>query len=248
MQLIDKSMKFEELQKDINYIDTEYGGTSQVVVLRVTFAFMVNYTYLVVDHMTNRSVIVDPAWDMEKIDMVLTGTRTKLSGVLLTHAHPDHINLAEPLAEKYECPIWMSHEEIADSGFKTQQLIGVGAMSWEVGKIQIQPILTPGHTPGSTCYLIGNNLFTGDTLFAEGCGICPDLQAARDMFASLKLLKSKIEPETYVFPGHSYGKLPGQKFAQLLKDNMYLQFRNENDFAVFRLRKGQKHSAFANFF
>jgi hydroxyacylglutathione hydrolase len=240
-------MKFEELEKDINYIDTEYSGASQVVVLRVTFAFMVNYTYLVVDHMTNRSVIVDPAWDMEKIDMVLASSRTKLSGVLLTHAHPDHIHLAEPLSEKYDCPIWMSHEEIGDSGFKAPQLIGVDMMSWAVGQMQIQPILTPGHTPGSTCYLIGNNLFSGDTLFAEGCGICPDVQAARAMFASLKFLKSSIKPETQVFPGHSYGKPPGQKFSHLLKDNMYLQFRNENDFAVFRLRKGQKHPAFAEF-
>ena len=236
-------MKFEELQKDIDYIHTDDSGASQVVVLRVTFAFMVNYTYLVVDNMTNRSVIVDPAWDMEKVDMVLAGTRTKLSGVLLTHAHPDHIHLAIPLAEKYDCPIWMSHEEIADSGFRAQQLIGVDMMPWEVGQIQIQPMLTPGHTPGSTCYLIGNNLFTGDTLFAEGCGICPDMQAARAMFASLKLLKSRIKPETNVFPGHSYGKPPGQKFSHLLKDNMYLQFRNEGDFAVFRLRSGQKHSA-----
>ena len=241
-------MKFEELQKDINYIDTEYSGVLQVVVLRMTFAFMVNYTYLVVDHMTNRSVIVDPAWDMEKIDLVLASTQAKLCGVLLTHAHPDHIHLAEPLAEKYDCPIWMSNEEIADSGFKARQLVGVNMIPWEIGQMLIRPIVTPGHTPGSTCYLIGNSLFTGDTLFAEGCGICPDVQAARAMFGSLNLLKTKIKPDTNIFPGHSYGIPPGQKFSHVLKDNMYLQFRNENDFAVFRLRRGQKHSAFCNFF
>src|SRR5687768_6730689 len=243
-----KSMKFEALEKDINYVSTECSGASKVIVLRMTFAFMVNYTYLVVDSITNRSVIVDPAWDMEKIDVVLASTQTKLSGVLLTHAHPDHIHLAEPLAEKYGCPIWMSHEEIADSQFKAERLIGINMIPWEVGQMLIQPILTPGHTHGSTCYLIGNSLFTGDTLFAEGCGICPDVQAARAMFASLRLLKNMINPETDIFPGHSYGIPPGQKFSQLLKDNMYLQFRNENDFAVFRLRRGQKHSAFTNFF
>ena len=103
----------------------------------------------------------------------------------------------------------------------------------------IEPIFTPGHTPGCMCYLIGGNLFTGDVLFTEGCGMCSDLEAAHAMFASLQDLKTRIKPHTRIFPGHSYGEQPGQTLSQLLKDNIYLQFSNKESFAAFRLRSGQ---------
>ena len=53
-----------------------------------------------------------------------------------------------------------------------------------------------------------------------------------------------LKQETLIFPGHNYGKLPGQKFSLLLKDNMYLQFKNENDFAAYRLRHVQNKLRF----
>jgi hydroxyacylglutathione hydrolase len=241
------SMKPEQSEVDINFFDSGYSSVQQVVVLRMTYMFMVNYSYLVVDHFSKQALVIDPAWNMEKIDQALASTQTSLSGVLLTHAHPDHTHLAKPLAAKYNCPIWMSNEEIAVSGFRDAQLIGIDTASWYVGGMHIQPIFTPGHTSGSICYLIGDNLFTGDTLFAEGCGLCPDIHAAHSMFASLQHLKNKLKPETHIFPGHSYGKQPGQKFSLLLRDNIYLQFKNENDFAAYRLRKGQNNSRFFQF-
>jgi len=211
----------------------------QVVVLKMSYFFMINYNYLVIDPVTRQSVIIDPAWRMKKIDEALTYHEASLSGILLTHSHPDHIHLAKPLAKKYQCPIWMSNEEIAASGFSAEQLIGIDETPWSVGLMQIHPILTPGHTSGSICYLIGDNLFTGDTLFAEGCGLCSDVHTAHTLFASLEYLKSRLEPQTQIFPGHSYGKPPGQKFSRLLKENIYLQFKNEDQFAEYRLRKGQ---------
>lgn len=213
--------------------------TPQIVVLEVSFMFMKNINYLVIDPGTRQAVIVDPAWQMEKIDKAVTDAGVQLNGVLLTHSHPDHVHLARPVAEKYDCPIWMSREEITVSGFDARQLIAIDETPWNIGRTAIRPILTPGHTPGCVCYLIGDNLFTGDVLFAEGCGICPDARAAHAMFASLEHLKSRLEPHTRIFPGHSYGKPPGQRFSQLLKDNIYLQFTDKHSFAAFRLRPGQ---------
>jgi hydroxyacylglutathione hydrolase len=235
--------------KDISYLGAKSSQlVSELVVLRVAYMSIVNYSYLIADSSTGQSVIIDPAWDIEQVYSALSRTGTTLSGILLTHSHPDHIHLAAPLAEKYHCPVWMSHEEIATSGFSMPQLTGITMMPWSVGRIIIQPILTPGHTPGSTCYLIENNLFTGDTLFAEGCGICPDIPSAHDMFASLDQLKHRLVPETKIYPGHVYGKPPGQLFSQLQKDNIYLQFKDHHDFAAYRLRKGQNRSSQFNFY
>jgi len=211
----------------------------QVTALRVQNGHMKNYNYLVVDPSSLKAVIVDPAWEIEKIDWAVADTQAILSGVLLTHSHPDHVHLAKPLAEKYDCPIWMSKVEIAASRFDNVRLVGIDTSPWAVGQMLIEPIFTPGHTPGSTCYLIGENLFTGDVLFAEGCGMCPGTEAAYAMFASLERLKHWVRPQTRVFPGHSYGRPPGQPMSQLQKENIYLQFSDKEAFAAFRLRKGQ---------
>jgi hydroxyacylglutathione hydrolase len=219
----------------------------QVVVIKTQAGAMKNYNYLVVDSNTRQAVIVDPAWEMDKIVRALNDTRVELKGVLLTHGHPDHTNLAGPIADKYGCPIWMSKAEIAASGFNRNGLVGIDTIPWMVGQMLIQPIFTPGHTPGCTCFLIGDNLFSGDTLFAEGCGLCSDVEAAHDMFASLQKLRTWLKPQTRVFPGHSYGELPGRRLSQLLKDNMYLQFRDKDSFAAFRLRSGQSRAKLFGF-
>ncbi|MET0497713.1 MAG: MBL fold metallo-hydrolase [Steroidobacteraceae bacterium] len=212
----------------------------QVLLLKVSRQQMKNNNYLVVDPLSRQAVVVDPAWQLEKIEEGLAQVQATLSGILLTHAHFDHVDLAKPLAELYNCPIWMSEREIAASGFNAPQLVGIESAPWFVGNMCIRPIATPGHTPGCVCYAIGDNLFTGDVLFAEGCGVCSGLDAAYDMFDSLELLKAQVAPQTHVFPGHTYVRPPGQRFAELQRWNMYLQFTDRDSFAAYRLRKGQK--------
>ena len=209
----------------------------RVVTLSMQHLHMKNFNYLVVDPATGKAVIVDPAWQMEKVDRALADAGAVLSGILVTHSHPDHIHLADPLSQRYGCPVWMSRAEIEYSGYRAARLVGHDSTPWCVGAMQVRPIATPGHTPGSICYLIGDNLFTGDVLFYEGCGICPDIASAHIMFASLQRLKALLEPGTRVYPGHCYGMPPGQPFSQLMLDNIYLQFRDKESFAAFRLRK-----------
>jgi hydroxyacylglutathione hydrolase len=211
----------------------------EVVVLKMQLRSMTNYNYLIVDPATRRAVIVDPAWEMDKVDAALDAAGATLAGILITHSHPDHINLAAALAVARQCPIWMSHAEMAVSAFRSEWLVGIDSAPWYVGAMQIVPLHTPGHTPGCFCYLIGENLFTGDVLFAEGCGMCPDLAAAYRMHASLAYLKALIEPQVRVYPGHSYGKAPGQRFEDILQDNIYLQFSEPDAFVRFRMRAMQ---------
>ena len=233
---------------NLNYLNnTSKIKSADVTVLKMQHKYMINYNYLVVDPITRQSVIIDPAWQMDKIENALIKTCSELKGILLTHSHPDHIHLAKPLAKKYNCPIWMSHEEIKYSGFDDEQLVAIGKEAWFVGQMKIEPILTPGHTPGCVCYHIEDNLFTGDVLFAEGCGMCPDELAAHAMYDSLKHLKMMLAPDTRIYPGHSYGRQPGRVFSKVLQENIYLQFRDEHSFAAFRLRSGQNKKKFINF-
>lgn len=215
------------------------GAEPQVFLLKVSHQQMKNNNYLVVDPASHLAVVVDPAWQIETIHSALAGTRSTLSGILVTHTHFDHIHLARPLAEFYNCPIWMSKQEIAASGFTAPQLVAVDETPWQVGNLRIEPILTPGHTAGCLCFRIGNNLFTGDVLFAEGCGICMDVPSAFAMYDSLEMLKRTLHPDTHIFPGHTYVRPPGQKFSEVLRCNMYLQFNDRESFAAYRLRKGQ---------
>lgn len=198
-----------------------------------------NDNYLVVDPESRKAVLVDPAWELGKIEGLLASTHSSLSGILITHAHLDHTNLAKPLSERFNCPIWISERELTTSGFDAKHLKTIDETPWFVGNMCIEPILTPGHTPGSTCYRIGENLFTGDVLFAEGCGICADWSSAYAMYSSLELLKSVIAPGTYIFPGHTYVKPPGQRFSELLNYNIYLNFKDKDSFAAYRMRTGQ---------
>lgn len=208
----------------------------EVIVLRVASSWAINYNYLVVDPVSRQAVIVDPAWQMDLIEEAIARAGANLSGVLVTHSHPDHIHLARSVAANHDCPIWMSRPEIEASGFRARHLVGTDAAPWQVGQMWIEPILTPGHTSGCMCYLIGDNLFTGDVLFAEGCGVCRDQEAAYAMFLSLGLLKERLHSHTRIFPGHSYGKPPGQPFSSVLQANIYLHFHDAASFAAYRLR------------
>jgi hydroxyacylglutathione hydrolase len=212
---------------------------TEIITLEMRRGFMKNYTYLVHDPVSRTAVIVDPSWQMEKIERAIADLGVTLGGVLITHAHADHIHLAVPVADKYDCPIWMSKEEAVAAGFSSRHLVHIDGCPWSVGVLSIEPILTPGHTPGCTCYLIGDDIFTGDVLFAEGCGMCRDAVAADAMFDSLEKLKARLDPWVRVYPGHSYGKRPGRRMSDLLRDNIYLQFTDRRLFAAFRLRRGQ---------
>lgn len=213
-----------------------------VTLVRVAHMTMKNNNYLVVDPLTRDALLIDPAWQADLIEAALADAGARLCGILLTHAHFDHVHLAQPLSSRHRCPVWMSAQEIAASGFHAERLVAFDPFdgaSWQVGRLQIEPLLTPGHTPGCVCYRIGSHLFSGDVLFNEGCGLCPDLAGAHAMYDSLALLKARVAPNTRIYPGHTYHAPPGQTFEAVLSGNIYLQFRDRHSFAAYRLRKGQ---------
>jgi hydroxyacylglutathione hydrolase len=218
-----------------------------VTTIQVCCGFFKNYSYLVVDPRTRQAVLVDPAWEIDKIKRAILHADATLSAVLVTHAHPDHTDLAVTFAENHLCPIWASADAIEHLPRQKQHFQAIDGRRLQIGELFIEPIPTPGHTSGCVCYVIGNNLFSGDTLFAEGCGMCSDVATAHAMFHSLETLKSRLRPTTRIYPGHSYGVPTGQPFSAVLRENIYLQFNDREAFTAFRLRKGQNFARMFRF-
>lgn len=209
--------------------------------LNVSNSFFKNNCYLIVDTFTKKALIIDPAWQIEIIERAIREYDASLFAVLLTHSHIDHVNLADTLAKKYHSTVLMSKVEIDYYGFSCANLLAIQDLkTFSFCDREVLPILTPGHTKGSLCYLIGENLFTGDTLFCEGCGICWGKGAdPNDMFESLSLLKQLTPQQTRIYPGHSYSDAPGQTFEYLLKNNIYLNLNDRKQFVTFRMRGNQ---------
>lgn len=173
---------------------------------------------------------MDTSWEIDKITDKLHELDVDLSAILLTHSHYDHVNLAEPLQQIYHSDIYMSSAEIDFYQFRCRNLIALeDGQTFAAGGFIIRSILTPGHTAGGMCYLLSDHLFTGDTVFTEGCGICGDRgSSAEDMFHSIQRIKASIPPHVRVYPGHSFGEKPGQKMESLLKNNIYFQIEKKN--------------------
>lgn len=214
-----------------------------VTVLRVKYLLIINYCYLVIDSSTKSAILVDPAWESKKIEKTLAETSANLVGVLITHHHFDHINLANFFAKKYDVPVFLSQIEIDFYSVKCTNLHPIVTfVPFTLKQLSITPFLTPGHTKGGTSYLLGNNFFCGDTLFIEGCGICTGKGGdPAALFDTLQHIKTDLAPNTLIYPGHSYGDPVGQPFSYVCEKNVYLMIKNKNKFIDFRMRPKQSH-------
>lgn len=216
--------------------------TLQVTSLEVRWMFLKNYVYIISDATSGAALIVDPSWQKSFIERAIKAQGYRLMGILLTHSHFDHVHLAGRMSRKYAVPVWMSGIEIDYYRFDCPNLqrLKDGELI-PFGDDKVKSILTPGHTKGSMCYLIGEHLFTGDTLFNAGIGICTKKGGDPEgLFYSLQRLKGQIPPETKIYPGHAYGEKSGVSFAALKRRNIYLNLNRKKDFIAFRTRKGQR--------
>ena len=198
---------------------------------------MVNFVYAIGDRSTGECVLVDPAYSIgELIDIVAKDGMT-VTGVLATHYHPDHIGGQmmgyriegiAALLERIDVPIHVNKFEAP----WIERTSGVGADSLmlheggdvvKVGRIEIECVHTPGHTPGSQCFCVRGALVSGDTLFLDGCGRT-DLPGSdpEAMFDSLRILDS-LPDDTVVFPGHRYSQPPAEALSDVRRHNFVLK-------------------------
>ena len=195
---------------------------------------MVNFVYLIGDRETGEAMVVDAAYGIRDLLDIVATDGMRLVGALATHYHPDHVGgdmmgyqiagVSELLAlnpvpihvQAEEAP-WVQRVTGASASDLVEHASGDTVM---VGKIPIELIHTPGHTPGSQCFFVDGRLVSGDTLFLEGCGRL-DLPGGDPvaMYESLTTKLSKVPDDAILFPGHLYSPEPSATMGETRKYN-----------------------------
>ena len=193
---------------------------------------MQNFSYLIGDKATKEAAIVDPGWDIGKLLSAAKKHDLRVKSILVTHSHYDHIQQVKDLFDATDATVYVHEEdseEIKNHGVEKIKTVGEGD-TINIGKIKIKVLHTPGHTPGSVCYLIDNKLITGDTLFVGAIGRT-DLSGgdAIKLFESLQKLKN-LSDDVEVYPGHDYGNAPFSTIGTEKKSNPYFMCRTKEEF------------------
>ena len=204
---------------------------------------MVNFVYLIGDRATGEAVVVDPAYDVRGILDVAAADGMKVTGALATHYHPDHVggdmmgyqiggvrelltlNPGPVHVQRDEAP-WVQRVTGASETDLVQHDSGDVVT---VGDVRIELIHTPGHTPGSQCFLVdGRHLVAGDTLFLEGCGRT-DLPGgdAAQLYESLTQKLAKVPDDAVLFPGHLYSAEPSATMGETRRLNFVFKPKTE---------------------
>jgi glyoxylase-like metal-dependent hydrolase (beta-lactamase superfamily II) len=201
---------------------------------------MVNFVYLVGDRRTGEAMVVDPAYDIAGLLDLVAADDMRLVGALATHYHPDHVggSLAgydvqgvRELLELAPVPVHVQADEapwvtrVTDAGGDDLVTHESGDVVL-VGQVPIELIHTPGHTPGSQCFLVDNRLVAGDTLFLEGCGRT-DLPGGDpdQMYESLTQRLARVPDDAVLFPGHLYSAEPSASMGETRRWNPLLAAR-----------------------
>ena len=201
---------------------------------------MRNFAYLIGDRETGDAVMVDPAYAAGDLLDTLEADGMNLSGVLVTHHHPDHVGgsmmgftlkgLAE-LLDRVSVPVHVNTHEAQwvsrVTGIPMSDLTShEHGDKVAVGDIDIELLHTPGHTPGRQCFLVDRRLVAGDTLFLDGCGRTDFPGGDVDeMFRSLQQL-AKLSGDPTVFPGHWYSAEPSASLEQVKRSNYVYRASN----------------------
>ena len=206
---------------------------------------MQNYVYLLGDPHTHEAAVVDAAWDIDTIVATAEADGYRITHDLVTHFHPDHlggsfmgnnvIGAAELVARvpakvvihKAELPFVHRLTGLSDSDVQAVE----GGDDVTIGQLKVKLLHTPGHTPGSQCFLVGKAIVSGDTLFIGSCGRV-DLPGSNpeDMYRSLHDILGALPDETKLFPGHNYAVDTSSTIGDEKRTNPMMRFRNLKDF------------------
>ena len=192
-----------------------------------------NFSYVVYCQVRKKTAVIDPGYNVSKILDFLYSKSLELEYIILTHYHSDHSSGTKKIKNFNSTSKIVASE---NDGAKLKTKVDIEVKDHTIiklGNINLEFLLTPGHTPGSICIIVDNQaLLTGDTLFIGDCGRT-DLAGGSltQMFNSLQE-KIKILPDhLIVYPGHDYGDRPYDTLGNQKQTNKTLLVKNLNDFS-----------------
>ncbi|MGH7309047.1 MAG: MBL fold metallo-hydrolase [Candidatus Rokuibacteriota bacterium] len=205
---------------------------------------MENFVYLIGDPHTRDCVVVDPAWEIDTIVDTARADGFTIRGALVTHTHQDHVGGSleswgmpgripgvEELLTRVPAKVYVHKTEREFLGGLGSELAAVDNHdTLQVGRLTVRFLHTPGHTPGSQCFLVDERLISGDTLFIGSCGRT-DLPGSdpSEMYYSLTQRLGALPDETVLLPGHNYGGA-FSSIGREKRQNPFLRFASLGDF------------------
>ena len=205
---------------------------------------MQNFVYLVGDPVARQCVVVDPAWEIDTILDAARADGMTIAGALVTHTHQDHVGGSlegwglpgrvpglEELLGRVPVKVYVHKAEGEFLRGFGSDLVRVDANdTLSVGRLTLTFLHTPGHTPGSQCFLVDGRLVSGDTLFIGSCGRT-DLPGsdAEAMYYSLTQRLAALPESTILLPGHNYGG-PSSTIGDEKRANPFMRYASLGDF------------------
>ena len=202
---------------------------------------MVNFAYLIGDRETGEAMAVDPAYGVRELVEIAGADEMRVTGALVTHYHPDHVGgdlmgyriegARELLAmDGVDAPLHVQRAEAPGvqrvTGASDSDLVlHDSGDEVRIGAVPVRLVHTPGHTPGSQCFLVDGRLVAGDTLFLEGCGRT-DLPGGdpEAMYESITHRLAAVPDDTVLFPGHLYSPEPSATMGDTRRRNYVFRF------------------------
>jgi len=194
-----------------------------------------NFTYLIACPKTKKAALIDPAFDFDRVIEWVKRHDPKLEieYLIATHGHWDHAGGFPEMLKRVPKAQVVVHaleeRRLQNANIPVHKKLKDGEI-FKVGEVEVKALHSPGHTEGGCCYLVEDQIFTGDTLFVGQCGRT-DLEGGSDekLFSSLNRLKS-LDGEILVRPGHDYGKTPTSTMASEVSSNPTMKAKTLEEF------------------
>lgn len=207
-------------------------------VLQLEVGMMQNFCEILYCPATREAAVVDPAWEVDRLLREAERLGVRVTTVLVTHTHHDHIEGVEAMVARTGARVVVHpHEADRLRALASNTEPVADRKDITIGARGVRALETFGHTVGGTCFLADGYVVTGDVLFVGGCGRTdfPGGSTA-EMWRSLQRL-SALPEETRVYPGHDYGPTPTSTIGRELLENPYLRCETYEEFRQLRERK-----------